>query len=126
MQAERIGKSWLNDDWDADDSALAERLWQISFLLMWLFVGLVSAYDAWLVVKNWDSILQFEKNPVCAYFIRIGNGHSGIFLRVKTSGTLAVLSILAGLYRSKPRVAWAVTGAVSSFQLGLLAYLTFR
>ncbi|MGH7135295.1 MAG: hypothetical protein ACREHD_06105 [Pirellulales bacterium] len=99
---------------------------QISFLLMWLFVGLVSAYDAWLVVKYWDTILLLERNPVCAYFIRLGDGRSDIFLRAKTSGTLTVLSVLAGLYRNNRRLAYAVTGALSGFQLVLLAYLTFR
>lgn len=126
MQAETIGRLWPGGQCESDGFGLARRQWQIGFLLMWLFVGLVSAYDAWLVVKYWDSILELEKNPVCAYFIRIGDGQSDIFLRVKTSGTLTVLSILAGLYRNHRRVAWAVTGAVSCFQLGLLAYLTFQ
>lgn len=126
MQSARMGRFWPDWQWSADGLRLAQPTWQVGFLLMWLFVGLVSAYDAWLVVRYWDSILQLEKNPICVYFIRLGNGRSDIFLRVKTSGTLTVLSVLAGLYRNDRRVGWTVTGALSGFQLGLLAYLTFR
>ena len=98
----------------------------LGFFLMWLFVGLVSAYDAWLAVKYWDSIVEMERNPICAYFISLGNGDSGLFLRAKTSGTLTVLSVLAGLYRNNRRLALPVAGAVSGFQLGLLLYLNLR
>lgn len=125
MVAETMGRLLPDDDLRCDNSPWAGQRFEFGFLLMWLFVGLVSAYDAWLVVKYWDTILLLERNPVCAYLIRLGNGHSDIFLRAKTSGTLAVLSILAGLYRNNRRMAYAVTAALSGFQLGLLAYLTF-
>ncbi len=92
---------------------------------MWFFVGLVSAYDGWLVVKYWESITQLERNPLCQYFIWLGHGDWSIFLRAKTSGTLAVLSVLAGLYRSNRRLALPVAVAVTVFQLALLLYLTF-
>jgi hypothetical protein len=102
------------------------QLIHIGFFVMWLFVGLVSAYDAWLVVKYWDSITQLERNPICTYFIDLGNGKSELFLRVKTGGTLTVLSVLAGLYRNNRRLALPVAGAVSAFQFGLLVYLNLR
>ncbi|OYV85572.1 MAG: hypothetical protein B7Z73_13315 [Planctomycetia bacterium 21-64-5] len=105
-------------------SPLAWRRVQRGFLSMWLFVSLVSAYDAWLAVKYWDSLVQMERNPVCQYLIDIAPDDSSIFLRVKTSGTLAVLSVLASLYRNRPRLAMPVTAAVSVFQFGLLLYLT--
>jgi len=95
------------------------------FLAMWSFVGLVSAYDAWLAVKYWETLMQLERNPLCQYFIALGDGDWSIFLRVKTSGTLAVLSVLAGLYRSNRRLALPIAAAVSAFQFGLLLYLTF-
>jgi hypothetical protein len=97
----------------------------IGFFAMWFFVGLVSAYDAWLVIRYWESITQLERNPFCQYFIALGEGDWSIFLRVKTSGTLTVLSVLAGLYRSNRRLALPVAAAVSLFQFGLLLYLTF-
>jgi len=105
-------------------SLLWWRRMQTGFLSMWLFVGLVSAYDAWLAVKYWDSLDQMERNPACQYFIDLAPDDSSIFLRVKTSGTLAVLSVLASLYRNRPRLAMPVTAAVSVFQFGLLLYLT--
>lgn len=96
----------------------------IGFFAMWFFVGLVSAYDAWLVVKYWESITQMEQNPLCQYFIALGEGDWSIFVRAKTSGTLAVLGVLAGLYRNNRRLALPVFSAVSLFQFGLLLYLT--
>jgi hypothetical protein len=95
------------------------------FFAMWFFVGLVSAYDAWLVIKYWESIPELEKNPFCQYLIALGAGDSSIFLRAKTGGTVAVLSVLAWLYRNNRRLALPVTAAVSLFQFGLLLYLTF-
>lgn len=119
---------------DIYDEPLGGRLWtcvlapwqcvRIVFLAMWFFVGVVSAYDGWLVVKYWDSIQQLERNPVCQYFIDLGNGDIGIFVRAKTSGTLAVLSLLFSLYRAKPRLAMPVAAAISLFQLALLFHLT--
>ena len=106
-------------------SCLSCRHVSIGFLAMWFFVGLVSVYDTWLVVRYWDSIKQLEKNPFCQYFIALGAGDWSIFLRVKTSGTVAVLGVLAGLYRNNRRLALPVAAAVSLFQLGLLLYLTF-
>jgi hypothetical protein len=106
-------------------AALPYRRASIGFFAMWFFVGLVSAYDAWLVVRYWESITELEQNPFCQYFIALGQGDWSIFLRVKTSGTLAVLSVLAGLYRSNRRLALPVAAAVCLFQFGLLLYLTF-
>lgn len=100
------------------------RCLQTGFVAMWFFVGMVSAYDGWLVVKYWESIQQLERNPVCKYLIELGNGDSSIFVRAKASGTLAVLSVLASLYRAKPRLAMPVAVAISLFQLGLLFHLT--
>lgn len=121
----------VDEFFDRDDTPWSERraiaqLIHLGFLAMWLFVGLVSAYDAWLVVRYWDTIAQFERNPICAYFINLGEGNSELFLRVKTGGTLTVLSVLAGLYRNNRRLALPVAGAVSAFQLGLLIYLNLH
>lgn len=113
----------VGHDWRR--AALSRRGMSIGFLAMWFFVGLVSAYDGWLVVKYWESILDMERNPFCQYLIALDERDSSIFLRFKTSGTVAVLSVLAGLYRSNRRLALPVTVAVTFFQLGLLLYLTF-
>ena len=99
---------------------------KIGFLAMWLFVGLVSAYDAWLAIKYWDYMMEMERNPLCQYLILVGDGDSTLFLRAKTSGTLAVLSVLVALYRNNRRLALPVAGAVSLFQFGLLLYLTCK
>lgn len=116
------------------DQPLTNQIWlgfaapwrclQTGFFVMWFFVGVVSAYDGWLVVKYWQSIADLEQNPVCQYLIELGHGDSSIFIRAKASGTLAVLSVLASLYRAKPRLAMPVAAAVTLFQFGLLFHLT--
>ncbi len=93
------------------------------FAAVVLFVALVSAYDAYLVVYNWDVIETSEENPVCLYLIQLGQGDVSIFLRAKTGGTLVVLSVLGAIYRRNKRKAHCVAGGLLVFQAGLLAYL---
>ncbi|HVX12250.1 MAG TPA: hypothetical protein VHC22_13800 [Pirellulales bacterium] len=124
MQDTAVGEFFDSGRLQGAALRLPNQIIDVGFFSMWLFVGLVSAYDAWLVVKYWDSILEFERNPVCSYFITLGDGNWDLFLRAKTSGTLAVLSVLIGLYRRNRRLALPVAGALSGFQLALLVYLT--
>jgi hypothetical protein len=126
MYGETTYRFWVNDDSKPERFGDQWPHVPISFFVMWIFVGLVSIYDAWLVVKYWDSILELERNPICHYLIRLGNGDSAIFVRAKLSGTIAVLSVLAALYRNNRRLALPVTCALSCFQLALLVYLNVR
>jgi hypothetical protein len=100
-----------------------EWLGELAFVSVWLFVGLVSAYDAYLVVLYAESILGMEQNPICRYLIERDTGLT-LFLQAKGAGTCTVLAILGALYLRRQRQAQFIAGGVALFQLVLLWYLT--
>jgi hypothetical protein len=93
------------------------------FAALWSFIGCVSVFDSWLVVRFRDVIQQVEENPVGSYLIDLNNGHPEVFLWTKAAGTVLVLSVLAGLYKYRRGWAFPVTACVAIFQCGLLVYL---
>jgi hypothetical protein len=101
-----------------------ESLTELAFVALWLFVGLVSLYDAYLVVLYSSTILDLEQNPICRYLIQRGDGNLTLFLRAKAAGTCTVLATLAALYLRNQRFGQLIALGVAAFQLGLLWYLT--
>ena len=97
--------------------------WTPFFIAVVLFVGGVSAYDGYLVVRTGPMIRDFEKNPVGLYLINCADGSPNIFLRVKAAGTLLTLVGLAILHRRSRRLAGPVEVALVVFQGGLLLFL---
>lgn len=95
------------------------------FLVLWLFIGLVSLYDGYLVEQYRESILYMEQNPVGSYLLEMTEGEPSLFLRVKATGTIFVLSTLAVMYVRWQRWAFPVVHAVAMFQFGLLLYMSF-
>jgi hypothetical protein len=87
------------------------------------FVGAVSLYDGYLVVRTGDEIQAFEKNPVGLYLIEMDNGHPDVFLRVKAAGTILALTGLSFLRRRSRRLAGPIAFALLAFQTGLLIFL---
>jgi hypothetical protein len=112
---------------DTSDTAPAghasESAWAPLFTGALLFVGAVSFYDGYLVVRTGDMIQDFEKNPVGLYLLRIDNGSPSVFLRVKAAGTILVLTGLSVLHRRSKRMAIPIAFALSVFQTGLLIFL---
>ena len=96
----------------------------LSFLAMWLFIGLVSAYDAYLVERYSESIVDMEENPVGQYLLEIDNGGTSLLIRTKAGGTAIVLCILVLLYTRCRRIALPVVKSIAAFQFCLLMYLT--
>lgn len=94
------------------------------FVFTWMFVGLVSVYDAYLVVKFHRVILHVEQNPICRFLIELDVQQLSWFLLAKGAGTLLVLATLVGLYYLRPRWAYPIAFSLGAFQLGLLFYLT--
>jgi hypothetical protein len=88
-----------------------------------IFVGAVSVYDSYLVVRTGDMIEDFEKNPVGLYLIKIDNGNTSVFLRVKAAGTILALSALSYLHRRSSRLASPIAFGLFAFQTGLLVFL---
>jgi hypothetical protein len=102
----------------------SERVrWAPFFTSVLLFVGAVSVYDGYLVVRTGDMIEEFEKNPVGLYLIKIDNGSPSVFLRVKAAGTILALAALSFLHRRSRRLASPIAFALVAFQTGLLIFL---
>jgi hypothetical protein len=99
------------------------RGWAPFFTSALLFVGGVSFYDGYLVVRTGDMIEDFEKNPVGLYLIQIDHGSPSIFLRVKAAGTILALAGLVFLHRRSKRLASPIVFGLIAFQTGLLIFL---
>lgn len=88
-----------------------------------LFVGTVSLYDGYLVIKTGDLILESELNPVGLYLIEYNHADPSLFLRLKAAGTLAALVSFSLLWHKSPRLAKPVGLAIVAFEIGLLFIL---
>jgi hypothetical protein len=98
-------------------------LWSPFFAGILIYVGAVSVYDGYLVVRTGDMIRNFEKNPFGLILIDYNGGDPSLFLRAKAVGTLVVLIAPETLNRRSQRLARPVALAVALFQSGLLILL---
>src|SRR5579859_1540668 len=87
------------------------------------FVGVVSVYDGYLVIRTGADIREFEKNPVGLFLIEQNHNDPTLFLIAKAAGTSVVLAVLTVLYRRSQRIALPVASAIMLFQAGLLIFL---
>ena len=53
---------------------MKNKIGGIIYAIGWLFVGLVSAYDTYWIVKNRDILLKVEKNPLGILLIKLDGG----------------------------------------------------
>jgi hypothetical protein len=104
-------------------SELRRSFESLVFAVAMLFVGAVSVYDGYLVVRTGDEIRHFEKNPVGLFLIEHNHGDPTVFLMAKAAGTLVVLAALTMLYQRSQRIAFSVASALILFQAGLLVFL---
>jgi len=88
-----------------------------------LFVGAVSVYDGYLVIRTGSDIREFEKNPVGLFLLDQNHGDPTLFLITKAAGTSIVLAALTVLYRRSQRIAFPVASALMLFQACLLVFL---
>jgi hypothetical protein len=95
------------------------------FPALWLFIGTVSCYDAYLILKYQQSLLVMELNPVGCWLMRADNGEPSLFLAAKFQGTIVVLGTLQLIHRWNAGLAHVMAGSLALFQAGLLAFLTF-
>jgi hypothetical protein len=99
------------------------RMWNPFFTAILIYVGAVSVYDGYLVIRTGDLIRDAEQNPVGLLLINCNGGDPSLFLSLKAVGTLVVLVALDALNRRSKRLARPVTLAVALFQSGLLIFL---
>lgn len=97
--------------------------WSPVFAGILVYVGAVSFYDGYLVIRTGDMIRDMEKNPVGLALIDYNGGDPSLFLEAKAAGTLLVLFALDALNRRSARIARPVALAVALFQSGLLVFL---
>jgi hypothetical protein len=97
--------------------------WRPIFAGILVYVGAVSAYDGYLVVRTGDMIQDFEKNPVGLFLIDCDGGNPSLFLSAKAAGTLVVLFALETLNRRSQRLACPIAVSLALFQSGLLIFL---
>ena len=101
-------------------SSVGRRL----FWIMCLFVGLVSAYDCWLLVQNAPVMLEVEENPVCKALIAFDGGRVDLLLHWKAVGTTLVFLALKLIDLVWSRGALAIASSLAALQALLLGYLT--
>lgn len=101
------------------------RIAPASFLFsaILLFVGGVSLYDGYLVLRTGDEICEYEKNPAGLWLLECNHGSPTLFLTLKGVGTAIVLASMTALYRRSHRLALPVAYALCLFQAGLLLFL---
>jgi hypothetical protein len=101
------------------------RIAPASFLFsaILLFVGGVSFYDGYLVLRTGDEICEYEKNPVGLWLLQCNHGSPTLFLIAKAVGTVIVLGSMTMLYRRSQKLALPVAYALCLFQAGLLIFL---
>jgi hypothetical protein len=97
--------------------------WSFLFAGILLYVGAVSVYDGYLVVRTGDMIRDFELNPVGRLLIDCNGGDPSLFLVAKTIGTVLVMFMLSALNRRSKRIARPVAFTLALFQSGLLIFL---
>lgn len=107
----------LAQRWEAIDLSL------LYFLGAWTCIGLISAYDAYLVKLYRPVILAVERNPICSFLIACDPHELTLFFTAKSLGTATVLAVLVILYQHFRRLSLPVITGVAIFQFGLLMYL---
>jgi hypothetical protein len=101
--------------------SVARRAWV--FPSLWVFIGFVSAVDAYLTVRFQAHLPFEEQNPISLVVLSLSDWNPAQFIGLKYMGSTLVLGILTALYARNPRLGFTVTSAVAAFQFGLLCYL---
>ena len=92
----------------------------IAYTELWLFIGLVSAFDIYMSIKAQEYLFLIEMNPVGRWLIQHDGGDIALFMGVKTAGTVLALGFLVWLYHLKKSWAWPSIVALSLVQLFVL------
>jgi len=96
---------------------------QLIFPGLWLFIALVSAFDAYLTIKFQEHLCHLESNPLARMLLQVEGWNPSLLIGSKFFGSILVLGILTILHLQNRRVGLLVTAALASFQLWLLGYL---
>jgi hypothetical protein len=119
-----IGTLSLRNDPDSNERFGRQAdLRSIAFPVLWLFIGVISAFDTYLTVRFQEHLAENEKNPIGCLLLELSNGEPSLLVGVKFLGSTLVLGIITALYLKNRRLGFLVTSGLALFQLGLLGYL---
>jgi hypothetical protein len=99
---------------------------QMLFPGLWMFIGLVSAFDTYLTVKFRESLWYEELNPMARMLLQLDDWEPSLLVGLKFLGTLISLGFVSALHWRNRRMGTIVDGGVALFQFGLLCYLVLR
>lgn len=109
----------------AERLALRRRRERLLMAALWLFIGVVAAYDTYLSIKFQELLQAQELNPLGRWLISIDNGSVATFMGCKFIGTLLVLGTIQVLYTYKRHIGLTVASALAGIQGMLALYLAF-
>ncbi len=101
-----------------------DRRFEVALLAcMCLLIGVISAYDTYLLVRFQETIV--EENPMGRWLMAADNGSVALFVGCKFAGTVIVLAAIALLYLCRKSMGLTVAAVLSAGQLILAWYITF-
>jgi hypothetical protein len=95
----------------------------LTFVVMWLWVGAVSAVDTALAVHYRETLKTNEQNSIARMILAADGWEVSRFVALKMMGTILVLGVLAIAYASHKKYAYVIGGVLALFQALLLFYL---
>ena len=110
----------IRDPWRSCRQTICPAL---IFPALWLFIGLVAAFDTYLTVKYQDYLIEHEENPLARALLQLDGWEPSLLIGSKFLGSLMVLGILTALHMRNRRLGLTVAGGLAAFQFGLLWYL---
>ena len=102
---------------------IAKQDHKIYFAVMWMAIGFIFAIDLYWAVKNQQTMLYNEENPIVRYLIGLDDGSVALFMGIKMAGTILALGFLIFLYHYRRLYAWLSMIFLTAAQFLLLYYL---
>lgn len=86
-------------------------------------IGMISFYDALLVLLYAETMNEMEKNPICLALIKLEPVYVTWFLLAKGLGTLIVILSLVVIFNRQRSKSLLMVSSIAIFQLCLLYHL---
>jgi len=97
---------------------------RLLFLITWLFVGFVEAYDVYWSIKLQDTLYDNELNPIGKFLMSSDDGDIALFMSLKVAAIILILgSLPAIMFADKAKLAWFLLGIVFISRLALFVFL---
>jgi len=94
------------------------------FSLLWVAIGLVSAYDTYLTVRFQESLNVMECNPIALWLLAYDEWSAATLVGLKFLGSMVVLGALCLCFWVRPHLGLTITLSIALLQGTLLAFLT--